>query len=348
MLAGVAGGVIALLLAGGAQYAGLLPSFGAQPVQEQQDFSPSIEALQSELSTLREQVVAIPAGTQADPAVEGRVTQAEESVSSLSEQLFAVRDEVAGLAERGDAEGSAPIDLSAIENRIAALEATAGELQQAASSDAVEERITALGERIEATNESYTAANTRLDAIEQSIGELSGRVDEAADRPATAVIVAASALKAAIDRGSAFMTEIETYASLAPDAPEIAELRDLAASGVPSRAQISAESDAAANAMIASVRTVDSNAGVADRLWASAMGLVQVRPVGMVEGEGVPEIVARLDAAVQSGDYERAIREFDSLPADAKAAGEPFMDKVRARAAADRLADQALAAALQN
>ena len=77
------------------------------------------------------------------------------------------------------------------------------------------------------------------------------------------------------------------------------------------------------------------------------MGLVQVRPVGMVEGDGVPEIVARLDAAVQAGDYQRALAEYDALPPEAKAAGEGFIARLRARQTADQLVDEALAAALK-
>ena len=68
----------------------------------------------------------------------------------------------------------------------------------------------------------------------------------------------------------------------------------------------------------------------------------------MVEGEGVPAIVARLDAAVQAGDYERALAEYDALPEPSKTAGVGFIEKVRARQNADRLIDDALAAALAN
>ena len=100
--------------------------------------------------------------------------------------------------------------------------------------------------------------------------------------------------------------------------------------------------------MIAAGRTEDPNAGILDRLTSSGMGLVQVRPIGMVEGEDVPAIAARLDAAVQAGDYERALTEYDTLPAEAKAAGQAFIEKVRARLAADSLVDEALATALQN
>jgi hypothetical protein len=348
LLAGVAGGVIALLLAGGAQYAGLIPTPTA-PSPQQQDLSPSIEQLQAELASLRQEVSALPTATVAAPEVEGRVALAEKSVTTLAEQLYAVRDEVAGLAERGEGDPAAGmVDLTPVESRIAALETATADLRQATNANGNEERLAALSDQVSAARETQAAATSRIDTIERSLEELTARVTEAASQPSTAIIVAASALKAAIDRGGSFMTEIETYASLKPDSPEIAELRDLAASGVPTSSQLAGEADAAANAMIASVRTVDPDAGITDRLWASAMGLVQVRPVGMVEGEGVPEIAARLDAAIQAGDLERALREFDAMPAVAKAAGEPFMAKVRARAAADRLADQALAAALQN
>jgi hypothetical protein len=164
---------------------------------------------------------------------------------------------------------------------------------------------------------------------------------------ARAIINAASSLTAAIDRGAPFTTELDTYAALVPDAPQLEGLRALAAAGVPTRAQLAAESDAAANAMIAAARPADPDAGIVDRLMGSMMGLVQVRPIGMVEGDGVPEIAARLDAAVASGDYERALAEFDTLPPEAKAAGEAFVARLRARHAADRLADEALAAALR-
>jgi hypothetical protein len=347
LLAGVAGGVIALLLAGGAQYAGLIPTPMA-PAAQQQDLTPTVEQLQAELASLRQQVSTLPTETAAAPEVEGRVAQAEQTVTTLAEQLYAVRDEVAGLSERGEGVSGELVDLSAVEQRIATLETAANEIRQAANNNGDAERIAGLSDQLTAARDMQTATAARIDTLEQTIEDLSARLTEATNQPSTAIIVAASALKAAIDRGSSFTTEIETYASLKPDAEEIAQLRDLAATGVPTEAQLAAEADAAANAMIAATRTTDPNAGITDRLWSSAMGLVQVRPVGMVEGEGVPEIVARLDSAVQAGDLERAIKEFDSLPAAAKTAGEPFMTKVRARAAANQLADQALAAALQN
>lgn len=348
LAAGVAGGVIALALAGGLQFAGLLPGASAPPAAPD-DRASAVAALETQVAELREQVSALGAAGGADEALDGRVAQAEERVASLASELDALREEIAGL---GAQPGETPsVDLGPLEDRIAALETAIAGVSDAAAPEAalaaIEGDIATLREEAAAARAGQEAVSVRLDALEQTLSTLSQRVEEQAEAPGTAAIIAASALKAAIDRGTPFMAELETYATLIPDAPEIAELRELAASGVPTRTQVAAEANDAANAMIAAARPVDPEAGIIDRLWGSAMGLVQVRPIGMVEGEGVPQIVARIDAAIAAGDYERAVAEFDTLPEAARAAGEPFMTKVRARHAADRLIDQALAAALK-
>jgi hypothetical protein len=66
-----------------------------------------------------------------------------------------------------------------------------------------------------------------------------------------------------------------------------------------------------------------------------------------VEGTGVPETVARIEAAVKDGDLARAVAEYETLPEAAKAAGQAFMEKVRARLAAEQLVETATAAALK-
>ena len=65
---------------------------------------------------------------------------------------------------------------------------------------------------------------SRLGALEQSLSALTSKVDAQAGQPKVALAIAASALKAAIERGSPFEPEIETFAAIAPDAPGLAEL----------------------------------------------------------------------------------------------------------------------------
>lgn len=355
LIAGLVGGVAALALAAGLQFAGVLPGVAPAPPSSPAavDHGPAIAALETQLGQLREEVAALGAAGDGGEALAARLAEAEERVAALASGLEALRGEVSGLAARPEGEGgaAAPVDLAPIEERIAAVEAALAAVPDASASEsalaALGEQLAALRGEVEAGRDGQAQAAARLDALEAAVEALSGRVEEQAEAPATAVIIAASSLKAAIDRGMPFTTELETYAALVPDAPQIEELRAFAASGVPTRAEISAQSDAAANAMIAAAQPVDPQAGIIDRLWASMSGMVQVRPIGMVEGDGVPEIAARLDTAVTAGDYERALAEFETLPAAAKAAGEAFIAKVRARHAADRLADEALAAALK-
>ena len=336
--AGLAGGVLALLIAGGLHYAGMLPPAA--------NSSTDTTAIEARLDELQGRVAELAQASGDDAALSDRLTAAEQGIASLTGDIETLRGQIAAGPDAG-----APADPGPVEERIAALETAIAGLPDSSAAQsalaALDGQVAALRGEIGTAREAQEAASSRLDALERSLGDLSSRLDEQAEAPGTAIIIAASALKAAIDRGGPFMTELETFASLAPDAPEVAQLRSMAAAGVPTRAQIAAESDAAANAMIAAARPSDAEGGVVDRLWGSAMGLVQVRPIGMVEGNGVPEIVARIDAAVTANDYQRAIDEFDTLPDAAKSAGEAFMARVRARHGADTLIDQALAAALK-
>ena len=342
LVAGLVGGVAALALAAGLQFAGVLPQPQATgPVVA--DNGPAIAALEGELGKLRQEIAALNGAANDDSAFAARLSDAETQMAAFASGLESLRGEVATL-EPGTPGEAASVDLGPIEEKIAALEAA---LSQLPDTSAIQTTLAGLQNEITTMRDGQTQAASGLENLQTTVKTLTGRVDEQEQAPATAIIIAASSLKAAIDRGAPFAAELDTYAALVPDAPQLDELRSLAAAGVPTRAQRSASSDAAANAMIAASRPVDPQASVTDRLWSSMMGLVQVRPIGMVEGDGVPEIVARLDAAVQAGDYQRALGEYDALPPEAKAAGQAFSAQLRARHSADQLVDEALAAALK-
>lgn len=345
--AGIAGGAVALLIAGGLHVAGLLP-LGTTSAPGT-DNSAQLSFLEEQLADLRAKLSSLE-GAGDGPALAGRVTAAEGKVSALDEAVEALRAQIAQLG-RAEGEAAAPLDLSPLEARIAALETALADARKDAPEQgdlaAVEQALAGLRDEVTATREAQAAAGTRFEALEQALARVDERLSEQAKLPATAAIIAASSLKAAIDRGGSFATELDTFASLAPEAPQIEPLRAYASGGVATRAQLAAESNDAAHAMVAVSVPIDPNAGIVDRLWSSAIGLVQVRPIGTVEGDGVPEIAARIDAAVQAGDYERAIAEFATMPDEAKAAGASFMERVEARLEVDRLIDAALSASLR-
>lgn len=250
--------------------------------------------------------------------------------SSLTEQIKAIEARLAAAEQaKGGAAGD-PAALAALETRLATLAAAAEAAQKSAAN--AESGLAGQGKRIDALDEAFRA-------LKESAGSQAGN-------PAIARAIAAAALKSAIDRGLPFMAELETYAAVAPEGEEIAALRGMAASGVPTRADLAIELSQTAGAIIAAAKPSNPDAGLIQNLIDSAMGLVEVRPIGAVDGEGADAIVARMEAALKSGDLGKALAEFATLPDPSKAAGAQISGKIQARMQADALIDKALASAL--
>ncbi|MBX3569601.1 MAG: phage tail protein [Rhizobiaceae bacterium] len=328
-VAGILGGVAALILAAILQFAGLLGYPGA---------ASDASGLQGQIDGLKAEVEAIRGG------------QGSAGSADLAAALDKVRTDVAALQEAmsAGAAGDAPA-LQAMDQRVKELESAVASLGGSSGSETA-----ALGERIAAVESSARAAQEANDriagqvaALEQSLSALAARVDSQANQPKIALAIATAALKSAVDRGSPFVAELETFAAIAPDAPEIAELRAYAESGVPTREALRAETQAAAAAMIAAADPADPDAGFFDRLLQSAESLVSVRPIGEVSGTGVPETVARIEVALNAGDLDKLLAEYETLPETAKAAGTAFAERVRARRDVERLVDQAIANAMK-
>jgi len=243
--------------------------------------------------------------------------------------------------------------LDTLETTLNALETKVATLPQDGAGAAAEDvarlagRIDTIEKAVNAAGAQTVDAEGRIAALEKSLADIAEKVEAQADQPRIALAIAASALKAAVDRGGSFASEVETFAAVAPESPELADLRALAKEGVPSRADLLAAAPDAAIAMIAAADPVDENAGIFERLLASAGTLVKVRPIGVVEGDGVDAIVARMEAALKAGDLSRALAEYETLPEGSKAAGATFADQIRLRQKAEELVDRALAGALK-
>lgn len=356
LFAGLLGGVIALGGAGAAWYAGLIqPPVTVQPAPPAVVDTSAVDSLRNEVESLRaalEELRAAPPPAAEAPDLSG-VDARIEGLATLVEDL---RAQLAALGENNGAAAGDPAAIDALRTALAALEARVAALPAdgGAALGALREEIggaVALARQAsDAAAQATSAAGAlapRLDRIESELATLASEVAEAAEKPGVALAIAASALKAAVDRGMPFATELDTYAGLAPDTPEIAALRPFAATGVPTRVDIEARFDAAASAMIAAGRAEDPNAGFMDKLWSSALSVVEVRPIGEVQGADPAAVVARMEVALGRGDYARAIAEFDALPQRVRDAGADFMERVRARHAADDLVAKMLAAALR-
>ncbi|TGQ50217.1 phage tail protein [Mesorhizobium sp. M1C.F.Ca.ET.193.01.1.1] len=330
--AGLIGGVVALAGAGLLQAVGLLGSPASNGA--------SLDGVNGEIASLKSEIAALKQTGDAG---------ASAKVDGLSSALDQVKSDIAALKSSAG-QGGDSTALKALNDKVGQIETAVADLQKAGSTATVDlgplnEKLAGLDALVKSAGEAAKAADGRIAALEQSVQQLSGKVDAQASQPKIALAIAASALKAALDRGAPFATELDTFAAIAPDAPEIAVLRSYAEKGVPTRATIASEIEAAASAMVDAATPVDQNAGFFQSLVSSAESLVKVRPVGAVEGKGAPETVARMEVAVNQGDYAKALSEYDTLPDAAKTAGADFAGKLKARLEVEKQIDALIAGA---
>lgn len=338
VMSGLIGAVIALGGGYALQMGGVLPAPGTGGDQ----VSSRVDALSSQVDSLSQQLAA----------------SGGEGGSDLPAELSARLDRLeAGLAEASassSGEGSDPAALAALEDRLAGLEskiAALGETNTAAAPDPelaaqLNELRAAQGGVQSAIAELRSSADAlagKISGLEQGQQELSAQVDAPSRQIDLARAIAAAGLKSAIDRGGPFMSELEAFASVAPDDPAVPELRDLAARGVPSRAELVAGFSDAATKAIAAADPGDPEAGLVDRLMSSAMSVVKVRQVGDVVGDSAEAIVARAETRLLNGDLEAALAEWNTLPEASLAATAEYGEALAARARSEKLIAAAMA-----
>lgn len=350
----VASGVIGAVLALGGGYAlqagGVLPapvtvSGTGGETEQSQAVAARVDDLAAQLEGLSAELSAQPTGDGADVAAElvSRIEALEAASSSggASGSDAGQTEVLTGRIDELETRLNAVADSAATMQTGAdpALSATVAELQasQAGVTDALSQsrsEAEALTNQIAALDKAQTELAARLDAGMES---LEARLDEPAQQVNLARAIAAAGLKTAIDRGSSFMSELEAFASVAPDDPAVPEFRDLAARGVPSRSELIEGFPEAANLAIAAEAPADPDAGLVDRLMNSALSVVKVRQVGEIEGDTAEAITARAEARLLDGDLEAALVEWNALPEASQAAAADFGDALAARARAEKL-----------
>lgn len=341
VVSGVLGAVIALGGAYALQAGGFLPAPGVGSSDPVAPVVSQVDALSNRLDALTQQVSE--SGSQSGSAIPVEVTDRLDRLE-------------ADLAEAGTSSGGEsgdPAVLAALEDRLAGLEGRLAELGDGNTAGADPELAAQMNE-LRAAQGGLQAAIAELQSsadmltgkitdLEQDQQELSTQLDAPSRQIDLARAIAAAGLKSAIDRGGSFMSELEAFASVAPEDPAVAELRDLAARGVPSRATLVAGFSDAASEAIAAADPGDPEAGLVDRLMSSAMSVVKVRRVGDVEGDSAEAIVARAEERLLNGDLDAALAEWNTLPEASRAATADYSDALAARARSEKLIAAAMA-----
>ncbi len=299
LAAGILGGLVSLAGAGAMQYAGYLPSVGATSTNLSGS-SDSAGATQAEIAALKAKIETL------------AITPPAIDIKAFEKRLAALE------AAPAPSSGGNAADVAPIAEKLAAVEAELTRIQGIfANSDEKQQSM-------------QTSLLDRLQSVE-------AEVKDPKQKNAVARAIAASGLKAAIDRGGSFVTELETYAGVAGDDPGVASLKTYAEKGVPTRAELVADFPASADAVLSALNKPDPNQGIGERLWSSALSLVKVRPVGQVEGETPAAFIARSEQALKSGDFETALAEWNKLPEEGRAAAPAYGAALTARIEIDKL-----------
>ncbi|WP_018689825.1 COG4223 family protein [Ahrensia kielensis] len=345
VMGGLIGGLIALIGLGGLQWANVLPSFGSAQTQAADTtlLETDIATLKSQLAKLEETSSGNNDAAAMSSDVEAQLSAASIAFEKATTRIQVIEQSVADLGEK----------VGALESNVS----SAGTGEAGSISVAVSEQLSALTEQLSGLEENIAQQGTKLSAVETALTEqinaLESRVVSVEDITAdgntnagVATAIASAGLKSAIDRGGSFMAELEAFATVSQKAEIIDGLRNYAAAGVPTINQLSDEFSSVANKIVATGQGLDENASVTERLMQSARSLVQVRPVGEVEGETPGAIAARIETRLKSSDLAGALAQWETLPEAAKNVSAAFAEKMRARQSVDELVAQALTSAM--
>jgi hypothetical protein len=298
VIAAVSGAVAASLVICVAWILGW-PAVPATPATPQVDAA-AIDGLATRVAGV-ESRVAKPAASAPDSAVNSRIEALEKSLAALRGELAAVRAQSEKLAAAVNdvkstprESSSAPVDLSAINERIAQLERA----MRAQASEAAQESA------------------------------------KPADDVPLRRLVAAALLDVSVRHGDPYTAALAAVKSLADNADALKPLDGFAATGVPSANALSRELLTLVPKLSPPApENSATGSGIVDRLQAGAAKLVRIQRTDTV-GNDRGAVVARATAAALHNDLTVARRELNTLaPAD-RAAAQTWLDKADARDAA--------------
>jgi hypothetical protein len=238
-----------------------------------------------------------------DPAIAAQIGTLEKSVATLRDELAATRAESERTAAAVNEVKSAPRetpapppppDLSAINERLARIEA---------------------------------AANT-LSA------EVAQRNAAPKDDPLLRRVVAAALLDTSVRAGEPYAAALAAAKPFAASPDALNPLEAFAATGVPSANTLDRELVALLPKLSPAQETSTTGSGIVDRLQAGAARLVRIERTEAIAGNDRSAILSRVTAAATRNDIAEARRELKTLASADRAVAQSFIDKADARDAA--------------
>jgi hypothetical protein len=191
-----------------------------------------------------------------------------------------------------------------------------------------------------------------LESRQMTIRQIQERLDRlagAAGAPdqAARVAVAAAALRNAVERdGRPFAAELAAARAIGLDEGALAALEPFAAAGLPRRNDLFHDLSTLLPELRQAAAPPTQDLGYLDRIQASAVRMLHIRPVTDKPGDDPSTVLSRIEFKMVQLDIDGIITELDKLPAKAKDAAQPWRTKALARRDAVEAARQLATASL--
>ncbi len=145
------------------------------------------------------------------------------------------------------------------------------------------------------------------------------------------VATVAMALRGAVERNSPFTAELAAARSLGLDERALASLEPFAATGLPTRNELFRS----LSTLVPELRRLSvpssRDLGYLDRLQASAVKMLNIRPVRDEPGDDPATVMSRIESKMPQQDIEAMVAELDKLPAPARDLAQGWRTRALAR-----------------
>lgn len=345
------------------------------------DLAPAVEALKSDMESLRSDLASAPGGGGDGAAVnlkplEDRLAALESSAQSENAVDLAPLEKRLGDLEAASTSTSTEADkltgsvtgletqlsdlkttLTDVETRLSNTEATAKAAQTAVSTSDVSlktladsqaratETLSSLSADIKSIGDANTAAlesiRSEIEALSKRVAAVEATMGDATAREVAARALSVSALKSAVDSGRPYETELAAVKAGLPADIDLAALEAHAKTGVEPVSVLIAQFPPVARKVYQTFSEPDHSDDVLDSLLSSAQSLITVRRSGSGEGDGPNAALQRMENAVKAGNLAAALDAYKALPEAGQAVASDWAARAQARVEVDSLTDKA-------
>lgn len=266
--------------------------------------SSQIKSLLSDLEAMKEEV----------PALRARIEKVEKHLAELEARMVEL--------SRSNGSGST-VDSDELAAIKAALDA------QIAENKALAEKYARLAAEAEAR---IAQAEARIAKAEAKAADLS-TMTEAVSREARRAVALAE-LRAALESGAPYGAALATLRETGVETPEA--LERFAAEGVPTLARLREEFPGAARRALEAAIRASRDASLGRRVGAFLKSQIGIRSLEPRDGDDPDAVLSRAEAALRAGDLATALEEIGKLPPEAQQAMASWIDRAKARLAAEQ------------